>query len=489
MLDLKNKNLFGIKNPAWWTQAGDGCLLNVYYPAVASSYFLKDYFPTSARVTVCFVINKRFVWAYEAGDMLRISNLLMKQASGNRRYYLKLYQKWQRQIHAYNQLVNKINKLNLSRLSRGRVINLFEEFSKTYLQEYALPLLTDHYHGYSEKTLLPQILKFLKNISNKEKDKIYQILLQPTNPSFIKEAHWSVLKMAARLQQGQNIKSDLAQHTKNYYWLHNNYTCSQYLDENYWLKEVKKYIKKDCLAVLKKERADFKNIKKQKDLYIKKLNLDRQTALGLEILDHFSYWQDQRKQANMIANWIIDQFIRELSKRTKADYWLLKHLTPAEVALAFKTKKIDQELLRRRLKCSVVVVTPKSIDVLAYPKARQLYQRMFPKTDYSVKVIRGVVANQGKAQGRARVITSSRQFKNFKKGEILVASMTRPDYTVILNKATAIITDEGGLTCHAAIVSRELGIPCIIGTKIATKVLKSGDRIKVDANKGVIKKL
>ena len=135
------------------------------------------------------------------------------------------------------------------------------------------------------------------------------------------------------------------------------------------------------------------------------------------------------------------------------------------------------------------MVTPKSIDVLAYPKARQLYQRMFPKTDYSVKVIRGVVANQGKAQGRARVITSSRQFKNFKKGEILVASMTRPDYTVILNKATAIITDEGGLTCHAAIVSRELGIPCIIGTKIATKVLKSGDRIKVDANKGVIKKL
>ena len=65
--------------------------------------------------------------------------------------------------------------------------------------------------------------------------------------------------------------------------------------------------------------------------------------------------------------------------------------------------------------------------------------------------------------------------------------MTNPTYVPAMQKAAAVITDEGGLLCHAAIVSRELKVPCIIGTKVATKVLKDGDRVEVDAKKGVVK--
>ena len=72
---------------------------------------------------------------------------------------------------------------------------------------------------------------------------------------------------------------------------------------------------------------------------------------------------------------------------------------------------------------------------------------------------------------------------------ILVSFATSPNLMPAIRKASAIITNEGGLTCHAAIVSRELKIPCVIGTKIATKVLKDGDLVEVDANKGVVKKL
>lgn len=67
--------------------------------------------------------------------------------------------------------------------------------------------------------------------------------------------------------------------------------------------------------------------------------------------------------------------------------------------------------------------------------------------------------------------------------------MTRPDYASIFGKASAIITDEGGITSHVAIVSRELGIPCIIGTKFATKALKDNDLVEVDANKGIVRRL
>jgi len=77
-------------------------------------------------------------------------------------------------------------------------------------------------------------------------------------------------------------------------------------------------------------------------------------------------------------------------------------------------------------------------------------------------------------------------FKRFKEGNILVAAMTRPDFLPIMKKAGAIVTDEGGLTCHAAIVARELKIPCIVGTKDATRRLRDGRQIEVNANRGLI---
>jgi len=104
-----------------------------------------------------------------------------------------------------------------------------------------------------------------------------------------------------------------------------------------------------------------------------------------------------------------------------------------------------------------------------------------------VKEIKGQSAFIGKVKGKVRIINDKSKFKLFKPGEILVASMTTPDYLSILKESSAFITDEGGITCHAAIIARELKKPCVIGTKIATKVLNDGDLVEVDANKGVVR--
>jgi pyruvate,water dikinase len=85
------------------------------------------------------------------------------------------------------------------------------------------------------------------------------------------------------------------------------------------------------------------------------------------------------------------------------------------------------------------------------------------------------------------VVVSAKYISKVQKGDVLVAPMTRPEHLPAMRRAAAIITDEGGITCHAAIVSRELGIPCIIGTKIATKVLQDGQTVEVDADKGVVR--
>jgi phosphohistidine swiveling domain-containing protein len=106
-----------------------------------------------------------------------------------------------------------------------------------------------------------------------------------------------------------------------------------------------------------------------------------------------------------------------------------------------------------------------------------------------VSEIKGVCACGGRVIGKVQVILTHKDLSKFKKGNILVTSMTTPEFVSIVEKAKAIVTDDGGMGCHAAVISREFKIPCIIGTKIATKAIKDGDLIEVDASgtKGIVK--
>jgi pyruvate,water dikinase len=102
-------------------------------------------------------------------------------------------------------------------------------------------------------------------------------------------------------------------------------------------------------------------------------------------------------------------------------------------------------------------------------------------------VIKGLPASPGVHVGKAKIVFSPEEAaKKIQKGDILVTRMTNPDWVPYMRLAGAIVTDEGGMTCHAAIVSRELGIPCIVGARDATKVLKDGETYTVDARSGVI---
>lgn len=105
-------------------------------------------------------------------------------------------------------------------------------------------------------------------------------------------------------------------------------------------------------------------------------------------------------------------------------------------------------------------------------------------------ILKGLPASPGLATGKVRIIEDPKDIKEFKDGEILVTLMTSPDWVPAMKKASAIITNNGGMTCHAAIVSREMQIPCLVGTtsrgNAATKVLKNGQEITVDAKNGVV---
>ncbi len=109
-----------------------------------------------------------------------------------------------------------------------------------------------------------------------------------------------------------------------------------------------------------------------------------------------------------------------------------------------------------------------------------------PSVGEAAPIVRGFGASPGVAAGVARLLRGAEQMDRLKAGEVLLTTMTTPDMVPAMSRAAAIVTDEGGMTCHAAIVSRELGVPCVVGTREATTVIPDGTEVTVDGKTGAV---
>jgi len=144
-----------------------------------------------------------------------------------------------------------------------------------------------------------------------------------------------------------------------------------------------------------------------------------------------------------------------------------------------------QDIEWAKEKNSLYIVQTRPITTLG--SEAKLSQKEGEFSDLPV-LLSGKPASPGIGSGEVKLVKSAKEIGKVKEGDVLVSTMTSPDFVPAMKKASAIITDEGGMTSHAAIVSRELGVPCVVGTKNATKVLKEGLVVTVDGENGVIYK-
>ncbi|MBW2968309.1 hypothetical protein KY362_07530 [Candidatus Woesearchaeota archaeon] len=200
--------------------------------------------------------------------------------------------------------------------------------------------------------------------------------------------------------------------------------------------------------------------------------------------------RDVRKDYFGMALVAMSRVARRVSEESGVPVDLLLYSTFLEVMKGIDfIKGLEPELKRRMAGCSVIVRDDLSTE-FEYGtdgKSKQVLTAHL-KGCSEEGVVKGQTGCRGKVRGKVRIVTILKeQGPDFQDGEILVTGMTRPEFVPLMKRAKAVITDEGSITCHAAIVSRELNIPCIIGTKIATQVLKDGDEVEVDADKGVVR--
>lgn len=133
---------------------------------------------------------------------------------------------------------------------------------------------------------------------------------------------------------------------------------------------------------------------------------------------------------------------------------------------------------------------PRLVTYISYGSDSALLEEPILNDSYAAQIeLRGLVANIGVARGVAKIVRTAQEIDKVEAGDILFAPTTAPSYIIGMKKAAAFVTDEGGITSHAAIVSREMDKPCIIGTKIGTKMFNDGDIVQVDATKGVVRKI
>jgi len=167
----------------------------------------------------------------------------------------------------------------------------------------------------------------------------------------------------------------------------------------------------------------------------------------------------------------------------------MRTVLPADVPKLFK--KVDIDLINREYNRVLFWFADGKLKKYSGAEAEKKLRPVWdglPKVDLQAE-LKAELAYPGHVKGRVCKILDIKDAGKFKPGDILVTRMTDPTYLPIMKQAKAIITDIGGITCHAAIMSRELKKTCLIGAKFATQVLNDGDRIEVDGAKGTIRKI
>lgn len=384
-----------------------------------------------------------------------------------------------RKLREFDRLLRTIN---YSELSNQQLWELYEKFCTLFINMRiysSFPTFLDGYGRYTE--FLQDKLSKILEPNTKEFNEVFSVLTSPEKSSYVKQQEIDLLKVGL----SNNIPEEIKKHTDKYRWF--NYggegiplTEQDFLQKLESLKETTPNFEEELNKIKQKEES----IKERRKEFIQKYNLSEELQQLFEIAREFVWIKYYRKEIFSEAYCNVEFLLRAIGERINAKMEDVRSMLRREVKEALETGKANVELIRNRMKNSTFVTYEGESYQLNEEQIKMLNLVEAESTDSSE--LKGQPACVGKAEGIVKIVNSADEMDKVKQGDILVSKQTHPAIIPAMKLCSAIVTDLGGLTCHAAIVSRELQKPCIVGTKVATKTLKDGDLVKVDADKGVI---
>jgi phosphoenolpyruvate synthase/pyruvate phosphate dikinase len=389
-----------------------------------------------------------------------------------------------------NDYYQKYVQYNTEFYSYGALIPILDFNHTTFLSDEVNRILKEKKAGkYLETLTIPlkntfvrkQDLALLKILTKLKKSKVlltkFKSLQAGELVLFLKEKYPDFFNLIKR-------------HTKKYCWVYYVYQGPA-VDEIYFIEILQYFIKKriNPIKELENSSKNLKNARLKQGKILKRLSLSSYERQIIELTRDALFYKPYRRELQSWSYYNMEVILREIAKRLFLSLKQVRMMLPDEIRDALLKNKLDIKTINERMNLVIYGIIDNKIFCLTGTKARKFVQNNIKKKriNKKIKEINGSIAFKGKVRGRVKLINSIEDIPKMEDNDILVSFATSPNLMPAIRKAKAIITNEGGLTCHAAIVSRELRIPCIIGTKIATKVLKDGDRVEVDANKGMVK--
>jgi len=220
-----------------------------------------------------------------------------------------------------------------------------------------------------------------------------------------------------------------------------------------------------------------------------KKELGSVVAKQIDVLQEAIYFRSWRTERFYRNAQYLQRFFAEIAKRMGIQTHDTFFLTYSEISEALDGKALPLDISERK-RGYVMFTNADATRIYSGTVVAESVQKIrFMDEHGSQETLKGQQSYPGVVQGKVCVIHSKSDFNNMKQGMILVSHSTTPDYVPLIKMAIAIVTDEGGVLSHASVISRELHVPCVIGTKHATKVFKDGDMIEVDATNGSVRRL
>lgn len=415
----------------------------------------------------------------------------------------------------YFERIEEVEKLKYKKLSDQQLIKIFYELFELMKISHGYALGTTWFvdsDGEDLSNYLTNLIK--KKIENNKLSlsvtEVFSILTTPEKESFAQKEEIEMLKIlsiittdkiANKIFCQENLKRIILQirqrrhdlydkifrHYKKWCWTPYTYIGPAY-NLDYYFGIFSSLVKQkiDFEQRIKSLLREKKGIAKRRKKLMEKLQFKKKEIVLFDLAAQIVWLKAFRKDILFYGMYINDKVLKELGHRHGFTLIQMKYIAGFEMK---NFKKFTPEELERRFNLSVIYCNRGKQKIYTGKRAENfLNKQNFEKVEIkNVKELKGTPAFVGRAKGRVKIINLSKEMGKMNQDDIIVAHTTFPSLVPAMKKAAAIITDDGGITCHAVIVARELKIPCIVGTKIATTVLKDGDLVGVDANKGVIK--
>ncbi len=499
----------------WYRQRFDAC--PQFLGMVAGAHFVKSSRkPVGTHFTDLLVVYNSGIadWYINLKDIKRISKIFIQRSKRGFDIGKKLIYKWGKDRNDFYQKCQEIEKLKISSLSSNDILEYYKQLKNIYQKWFSMSSIIDGFALGSDLYLRQKLDAFLKKKGfQRGRGNIFSLLTAPVNLSFIKERDVDLLKIVQRIKTLEKlviafkklpvsrirlkIKSKyskiynlLEQHQKQFFWIKNNYITWKVITIQEIIVEIKNLLNLDAEKQLKEIQFQSRNIRQKKQNFFRKYKPSKSLLNLIEISESFTMWQDERKKTTLFAIHYFSLLLKRLSQMSNYTLDDFKFFMPNEVISFLRNQSgyPSRKEIQKRKKYSLYYHRGVYYECFSGRDARYQFQKLMKKNrKVTIDDFRGITASPGVAVGRVKVVKSVQDINKIQEGDILVSIMTRPDYLLGIKKAIAIVTDEGGLTCHAAITSRELNIPCVIATKNATQILHDGDLVEVDANHGVIK--